>query len=344
MNRMQSPSELIHRYPLSLEMAKTRDTARQTIRRILDKQDPRMLFIVGPCSFHDPKACMDYAHRLKKLATEVADTIFMVMRVHVEKPRTDLGWKGYLNDPYLNETYCIQEGVISARKFMLELFDLNLPIASEILNPMSYLYFQDLLSWGSIGARTVESQPHREIASSLTFPIGIKNAISGNIKVAANCIAFSAKKQTFMGMNAEGYISVIHAPGNPYAHLVLRGGAMGCNYKHADIQSAENTLTRLKLPTSIMVDCSHGNSLKNHLNQEQVLLDVLTQKSAGNLSIVGVILESFLEAGNQAIPGDINQLHYGLSITDSCLGWEDTERMIKAAHHQLAEYGHRPTE
>lgn len=332
---INSPRNVKKKFPVVEEILKNIASYRRTIRNILDFEDPRMLVIVGPCSFHDPDACMEYAHLLKKLANEVSETMVIAMRVYVEKPRTDLGWKGYLNDPYLDESHCISEGINIARQFMLDVNALGLPIASEVLNPMSYLYFEDLLSWACIGARTVESQQHREIASGLSMPVGVKNTTSGNIHVALNSISCISHKQIFLGMNAEGRIDVIHTRGNPYAHLVLRGSEHGGNYNKADISNAEKMLSTLKIPGNIIVDCSHGNSIKNHLNQEIVLNEIFDQKSKGNQSIVGVILESFLEAGHQAIPNDINQLQYGCSITDSCLGWDETYRIIKTAHERL---------
>ncbi len=337
MTMLEPPKKIKEKLLLSNRIKKGIASHRRVIRNILDYNDPRFMVIIGPCSFHDPKACLEYANKLKALEEEVSDILFIVMRVYVEKPRTLSGWKGYLNDPCLNETYRMQEGIHSARETMMAIGELGLPIASEILNPMSYLYFQDLLSWCAIGARTVESQPHREIASSLTFPVGFKNSTTGDISVSARGVAFSSIQQSFMGINESGGFGVVHAKGNPYAHLVLRGGLHGGNYSKEHIRQAESLLASLNLPQNIVVDCSHGNSAKNHLMQEFVLRNILNQKLEGNQSIVGVAIESFLKEGNQALSkSNIDCLEYGRSITDACLGWEDTQRIIKHAHKELS--------
>ncbi len=333
--RILSPSEIKVKYPLLLKSIQNVETTRHEIQNILDSRDQRFLMIIGPCSFHDSHAAMEYATKLKRLSEEVSDTILIVMRVYIEKPRTGAGWKGYINDPYINNTYKVQEGIINARKFMLHLSEMSLPIAMEILNPCAYLYFDDLLSWCTIGARTVESQPHREIASNLTIPLGFKNSTSGNIDVAINGIEFAFRKQTFIGLNAHGEICVIYAKGNPYSHLVLRGGQEGPNYFKENIMNIEKKMSSSNIPMNIIVDCSHGNSSKNYTLQEKVFNDVMSQKLAGNISILGVIIESFLEEGNQAVT-NIPKLKYGCSITDACIGWEVTERIIKEGYKKLS--------
>jgi len=335
---IRSPIHIQTELPLDETRRKTISSFRRTIRNIFDHTDRRFLMVVGPCSFHDPIACLEYACKLKRLANEVSDTMFIVMRVYVEKPRTAVGWKGYLSDPFLDESYQIEEGIRSARETMLEISTLGLPISSELLNPMSYLYFNDLISWGAIGARTTESQPHREIASQLDVPVGIKNSTSGNIETAINSIFCVAQPQIFMGMNDEGQIAVIHSQGNPYGHLVLRGGHQGVNYKSEHVAHAEKTLAKFNLPQNIIIDCSHGNAENNYLNQATVLNHVIEQKCQGNQSIAGVILESFIKSGNQDIPTDLSLLQYGCSITDNCLGWEETEALIRHAHQRLSNH------
>lgn len=329
------PSLVKIKYPASKVVIKNVAASRKIIKDILDKKDPRMLMIVGPCSFHDPIACLEYAKKLKNLADSVSDTIFLVMRVYLEKPRTHLGWKGYLNDPYLDNTHCIQDAFENVRNFMIKLCEMNVPIATEILNPSAYLYFDELLSWSCIGARTSESQFHREITSNLAMPVGFKNSTAGSISAAANGIVCALHKQIYLGINYDGNICVVKSKGNPYAHLILRGGELGPNYTKDHISQAETILSSLKIPKNILIDCSHGNSDKNHKRQEVVFNDVISQKISGGDSIVGVLLESFLEAGNQPISNDISKLKYGCSITDACLDWEATENLIIGAHQRL---------
>ena len=331
---LATPRDVKEKLSISNDIKKNIALYRRTIRNILDHKDHRFIIIVGPCSFHDPKACLEYATNLKSLANEVSEKIFIIMRVYLEKPRTLSGWKGYLNDPQLNESYCMQEGILSARESMISISHLDLPVATELLSPTAYLYFQDLLSWCAIGARTVESQPHREIASSLTLPVGFKNNTFGDVSVAAHGVAFSNNEQAFMSVNDAGEFSVIHSKGNPYSHLVLRGSTQGSNYSKKDVIEAEQLLTSLNLPHNIIIDCSHGNSAKNYLQQESVLNAVIEQKIEGNQSIVGVAIESFLKEGRQPV-SNIDQLEYGCSITDACIGWDDTQRIIKSAFQKL---------
>lgn len=302
-------------------------TSRQIIQNILDHNDPRMLLIVGPCSLHDLTACLEYAKRLKQLADRVVDKFYLIMRVFPEKPRTSLGWKGYISDPYLDGSNCIEEGIDKVRSFMLELCRLQIPIATEILSPFVYLHYQDLLSWSTIGARTVESQIHREIASNLSIPVGFKNNTAGNIDVAINAIQVASSPQTFMGINDRGEIAVINSNGNPYAHLVLRGGTNGSNYSKECINYAQS---------NIIVDCSHGNSAYDYNQQPKIFADILQQRIDGNTAIVGAMLESFLVPGSQAIPADKKLLKYGCSITDGCMGWEATEELITNAYARLS--------
>ncbi len=333
--KIASPSELKKELSLSAAALKSIESSRREIRAILDNKDKRLLVIVGPCSFHDPNACAEYAGRLHQLADEVSDKLFIVMRVYLEKPRTSLGWKGYINDPYLDDSFKMEEGAYRSREFMLKLCELGLPVASEILSPYAHFYFDDLLSWAAIGARTVESQPHRELAASLSMPIGFKNPISGSIQTAINAILFSMRKQTFLGVNEAGGMDIIQAHGNPYSHLVLRGSQNGPNYGNKDIMAAEQILEKHGLPKNIIVDCSHDNSSKNYKQQEVVLSDLIAQINAGTSSIKGVMIESFIEDGNQPVSGCASNFKYGCSITDQCLGWENTEAVIREAYQQL---------
>lgn len=344
-----SPLQLKELLPASRNALDNVESSRSVLSNIFDKNDNRLIMIVGPCSFHDPKACFEYSKRLKLLAKIVLPMIYIVMRVYLEKPRTNLGWKGYINDPALNNTYCIEKGFYNSRKYMLDLCEMGMPIATEILTPYSYLYFEDLLSWGAIGARTSESQPHREIASGLPMPIGFKNGTDGGVESAINGISFSSRPQVFLGMNLDGRISILHTQGNPYGHLVLRGSDKKQNYCKEDIAKAEEGLCKLNLPASLIIDCSHGNSSGDPDRQIDVLNEVISQRNLGNDSIRGVMMESFLENGNQSIPTNISQLHYGQSITDACVGWKNTERMIIRIYESLEKAdiarksSHRPS-
>ena len=319
-------------HPITSQIAHNIQKNHQTIQHILDNHDPRLIVIMGPCSFHDPLACTDYAHRLKQLATDVAEKFFLIMRVYLEKPRTFLSWKGYLNDPYCDETFNIEAGLEHAREFMLALSALDLPIASEILNPFLHTYFNDLLSYASIGARTSESQVHREIASGLSIPVGFKNTTSGDIQAALNGILFAAHPHVFLHASPSGHVSITETTGNPYGHLILRGGELCTNYKKEHIHAAEQLMHTLNMTQNIIVDCSHGNAKKDYRRQHPVFMDIIKQKNEGNQSIRGVMLESFLVEGNQPLTPP---LHYGCSITDPCLGWTDTVNVITEAYDTL---------
>ncbi len=331
-NTIESPEELNRKSPLSVSAVQNVTASRQVIRNILDHVDPRLLIIVGPCSFHDPDANLEYASKLKALAAECAEHFYIVMRVYPEKARTGLGWKGYINDPNLDNGDAMVEGITKIRQFMSNLCEMGIPIATEILNPTAYLYYDHCLSWATIGARTVESQIHREIGSNLAIPIGFKNNVLGDIDVAINSIQFASRKQTFLGVNHFGCTQIINSSGNTYAHLVLRGGVDGPNYDPESIRRAEKHLTVAGLANSIIVDCSHGNSGKDYTKQPVVFNNVIEQKINCSNSIVGVMLESFLVAGRQSITFDKNMIRYGCSITDACLGWNETKDLIENAY------------
>lgn len=336
-DHMPSPGEIKARVPLSDAAAATVESGRRTIKAILDRKDPRPMIIVGPCSIHDPVAGLDYARRLKALADEVADTLYIVMRVYFEKPRTTVGWKGFINDPRMDDSFHIEEGMQRGRQFLLDVAELGLPAATETLDPIAPQYYGDLLSWAAIGARTAESQTHREIASGLSTPVGFKNGTDGSLDAAVNGCLSASNPHSFLGMNDAGETAIVRTRGNPYSHVVLRGGGGRPNYDTVSISLAEQAMTKAKLPTNIVVDCSHANSWKKPELQPLVMKDVVGQIRAGNQSIVGVMIESFIEAGNQSIPKDLADLRYGCSVTDGCVGWDTTASMLIDARSTLQE-------
>jgi 3-deoxy-7-phosphoheptulonate synthase len=296
---MPSPEELHARLPLTDTASDSVMAGREALRNIIDRKDKRLFVVVGPCSIHDPVAGLDYARRLKKLQAEVADTMLLVMRVYFEKPRTTTGWKGYINDPYMDDSFKVNEGMEKARRFLLDVCEMGLPTATEALDPISPQYLGDLIAWTAIGARTTESQTHREMSSGLSTPVGFKNGTDG--------------------------------------HVVLRGGDGRPNYDSVSIAIAEQALTKAKLPANLVVDCSHANSYKKPELQPLVMADVVHQIRQGNQSLVGVMIESNIASGNQKIPADLSQLKYGCSVTDGCIDWEATEAMLRDAHKQLRE-------
>lgn len=330
-----SPEELKREIPLPESIRDTVIGARQILRDILDRRDPRIFVVVGPCSIHDPDAAMDYARRLAVLAREISDTIYVVMRVYFEKPRTTTGWKGLVNDPYLNDSFRIQDGLRIARKLLVDIGALGLPAATEALDPISPQYLQDLISWSAIGARTTESQTHRELASGLSCPVGFKNGTDGGLTVAVNALKSALSSHRFLGMDASGRVAVVHTRGNSHAHVVLRGGSLGPNYDSVHIALTERELAKARVPGGIVVDCSHANSNKDPALQPLVLDNVANQIVEGNRSIVGVMLESNLEGGNQSIPADLSQLRYGVSVTDGCLDWASTAQALRAMRSKL---------
>ena len=334
---MPTPEEIHQRVPLSDVAAQTVLEGRRTLERILDRQDPRIFVVVGPCSIHDPVAGVDYARRLRALAEEVADTLFLVMRVYFEKPRTSTGWKGYINDPRMDDSFHIEEGMVKAREFLLAVNDLGLCAGTEALDPIAPQYLGDLVSWTAIGARTSESQTHREMSSGLSTPVGFKNGTDGSVDAAVNAILSASKPHSFLGINMQGRSSVVRTAGNRYGHLVLRGGGDRPNYDTVSVALTEQALAKAKLPTNIVIDCSHANSYKKPELQPLVLHDCVNQIRLGNRSIVGLMIESFLEAGSQPIPGDLAQLKYGCSVTDACVDWPTTEKMIREARTALKD-------
>jgi 3-deoxy-7-phosphoheptulonate synthase len=336
-DRMPSPEEITAHVPLTDAAAKVVLEGRQTLQAILDRKDPRIFVVVGPCSIHDPVAGLDYARRLKKLADEVSDTLVLVMRVYFEKPRTSTGWKGYINDPHMDDSFRIDEGMEKARRFLLDVNEAGLPAGTEALDPIAPQYYGDLISWTAIGARTSESQTHREMASGLSTPVGFKNGTDGSLDAAVNGILSASHPHSFLGINSQGQSSVIRTRGNAYGHVVLRGGGGRPNYDTVSVSLAEKALTKAKLPANIVIDCSHANSWKNPEYQPLVMRDVAHQIREGNQTIVGMMIESNIEAGSQPIPEDLSQLRYGCSVTDACVDWSTTENMIRATRDILRE-------
>ena len=336
-DRMPSPEEIHSALPVPDAVAETVAAGRRDLQRILAREDPRLLVVVGPCSIHDPVAGLDYAERLKALASEVSDALLLVMRVYFEKPRTATGWKGFINDPRMDDSFHIEEGVRKAREFLLRVGEIGLPAATEALDPITPQYLGDLIAWTAIGARTSESQTHREMSSGLSTPVGFKNATDGDLGAAVNGILSASHPHSFLGINDQGLAAIVRTRGNPHGHLVLRGGSGRPNYDTVSISLAEAALRKAGLTENIVVDCSHGNSLKNPRIQPLVLQDCAHQILRGNRSIVGVMVESFLEEGNQPIPEDLSTLRYGCSVTDACLGWEDTVSLLRDTRNLLKE-------
>lgn len=332
---MPTPQQLHQQIPLTESAASTVTTGRESLNRILRGEDQRRFVVVGPCSIHDPVAGLDYARRLKALADEISDVLLIVMRVYFEKPRTTVGWKGYINDPYMDDSFRIDEGMRLGRKFLLEINELGLPAASEALDPISPQYLGDLIAWNAIGARTTESQTHREMSSGLSTPVGFKNATNGDTTVAVNAILSASKPHRFLGISAQGQVSIVHTTGNPYGHLVLRGGDGRPNYDTVSISLAEQAMHKAKIRPNIVVDCSHANSYKKPELQPLVMSDVVSQIVAGNRSIVGVMIESNLVAGNQSIQADHSKMTYGCSVTDGCVDWDTTATMLRDAARRL---------
>ena len=332
---MPSPLEIKNAALVSKEALRTVSEGRHTIKRILSGEDRRLLVITGPCSVHDPKAAIDYAQRLVRLAERVKDKIYLVMRVYFEKPRTVTGWKGFINDPYMDGSFQIAKGMKMARDLMIRINEMGVPVATEALDPFCPQYLGDLVSWYAIGARTSESQTHREMASGLSAPVGFKNGTDGTLEASINAIRASRTGHHFLGIYEDGRNAVIFTKGNPYGHLVLRGGGGRPNYDTVSVMLAEKALEKAGLPVRIIIDCSHANSMKKHELQPFVLRDCLSQIHNGNKSICGVMLESNIHAGNQKIPLNLDDLRYGVSVTDACIDWKTTEQIILEACHFL---------
>lgn len=333
-----SPKELHEKLPVSLEQAEFIASSRKIIHNILTYQDPRLLLVVGPCSIHDVKGAKEYARRLKSLSDEVQDSFYMVMRTYVEKPRTSLGWKGLIHDPFLDGSHRIDRGYELARELMLFLADLKLPAACEFLDPPSFIYNGDLISWGCIGARTSASQVHRQMASDLPMPIAFKNSTDGNIETAVNGCLAASYPHAFLGLNHEGYLSVRHSKGNTDAHVVLRGGEGRPNYDRESIHLTQQLLHRAGLAERVIIDCSHDNCDKKHELQKRVFDTVLKMALQEHSPVRGLMFESYLHAGNQPLIGPLQKLHFGISITDPCLCWDETESLILSGHKEMQNF------
>ncbi|MBP0048682.1 3-deoxy-7-phosphoheptulonate synthase [Marinobacterium sp. AK62] len=327
--RLVTPEELKAKLPITEAAAETVMQGRQVIKDILDRKDKRLFVVVGPCSIHDPEAALAYGRKLKALAEEVKDSLYLVMRVYFEKPRTTVGWKGLINDPHLNDSFDIEEGLHIARKLLIDLSEMGLPLATEALDPISPQYMQDLISWSAIGARTTESQTHREMSSGLSCAVGFKNGTDGGLDVAVNAMKSVSHPHNFLGINGDGEVSMVRTRGNRYGHVVLRGGNGKPNYDSVSVKLCEQALEKAGQPSNIMVDCSHANSSKDPALQPLVAENVANQILEGNNSIVGLMIESNLEWGNQSIPEDLSQLKYGVSVTDACIDWSTTESCLR---------------
>ncbi len=334
---LPTPTEIKAKLPLAGKAREVVLEGRETVRNILDGKDHRLLVVVGPCSIHDPEAALDYARRLKALSDQVSDTLFIVMRVYFEKPRTVTGWKGLINDPDMDDSFRIDEGLYQARKLLLDLAEMGLPTATEALDPIIPQYLQDLITWTAIGARTTESQTHREMASGLSTPVGFKNGTDGSLDVAINAMKSAAHPHSFLGINPDGGCSIIRTRGNSYGHVVLRGGHGQPNYDSVHMTLCEQELEKAGLPARIVVDCSHANSNKDPALQPVVLKDLVHQILEGNESLVGVMLESNLGWGNQKLGASPAELEYGVSITDACVDWQTTEQALGEAANKLRE-------
>ncbi|WP_028669992.1 3-deoxy-7-phosphoheptulonate synthase [Saccharospirillum impatiens] len=332
-----TPDALKADIPVTEEAATVINAGRDAVRAILDRKDPRIIVVIGPCSIHDPAMAIDYAKRLKTLSDEVSESMLIVMRVYFEKPRTTTGWKGLINDPYLNDSFKIEDGLHIGRTLLMDIAHLGLPTATEALDPISPQYLQDLISWSAVGARTTESQTHREMASGLSSAVGFKNGTDGSLDVAINALKSVSSPHRFLGINQEGQVAIIHTKGNAYGHVVLRGGNGKPNYDSVSVAQCEATLRKAGVPTNIMVDCSHANSNKDHALQPLVADNVANQILEGNQSIIGLMIESNLEEGNQSIPDDLSQLKPGVSVTDACIGWSATESLLRSMHAKLKD-------
>jgi 3-deoxy-7-phosphoheptulonate synthase len=329
--RLVTPRALKAELPLSEASNRTVVESRARIQKILQQQDSRLLVVIGPCSIHDVKGALEYGTRLNTLRKELADRMEIVMRVYFEKPRTTIGWKGLINDPHLDGSADIETGLKQARQLLLELTGMGLPAATEFLDPIIPQYIDDLVTWAAIGARTTESQTHREMASGLSMPVGFKNGTDGSLQIALDAMVSARTPHSFLGIDQDGVTSIIRTTGNPAGHLVLRGGRLQTNYDAQSLQEAEGKLVQSGLPPVLMVDCSHANSGKQHARQEEVWMSVLKQRVAGTRSLIGLMVESYLEEGNQPFPKVPSELRYGVSITDACVGWKATERMLRWA-------------
>ena len=339
--RLLSPRELKRLLPMSEQATRTVVSGRESIKKILRREDARFLVVVGPCSVHDPEEAIVYAQKLRRVQKATADQLLILMRVYFEKPRTRVGWKGLINDPRLDGSCDLETGLKRARQLLREITGIGIPVATEFLDPIVPQYLADLVSWAAIGARTTESQTHREMASGLSMPVGFKNGTDGGLQIAVDALHAARHPHIFLGIDQDGYTSIVRAKGNSWGHIVLRGGRTHTNYSSQNIRATAKLLEAASLPSVIMVDCSHANSERNPDRQAVVWRCLIDQKRRGNQSLIGAMLESYLLPGNQPFPIPGRALEYGVSITDPCLGWEATERLLSSASRALARP--RPT-
>lgn len=332
---LPSPFAIREEIPVSELLSERVSEYRQVISNILFGEDPRLMVILGPCSIHNTEAGLEYAHKLKELSDKVGDRLYLVMRSYFEKPRTSVGWKGLIMDPQLDDSCNLPLGLKTARKFLLDLIEIGLPTATELLDPITPQFIADLICWSAVGARTTESQTHRQMASGLSMPLGFKNTTSGDLKAAVNAIKAASAPMTFMGINYIGQASAVSTKGNPSCHIILRGGDNGTNYDFESIQACAALLNKNALPESVTVDCSHANSGKNYKAQSEVMLNVLKSRMQGLNAIKAIMLESNINEGSQAFPASKSELLHGVSITDSCMGWDDTESLILKTYDLL---------
>ena len=332
---LPTPEAIRDALPMSAAVESTVLRSRETICNIIDGTDKRLFAVVGPCSIHDSNAAHEYADKLQRLAVDVADTLFILMRVYFEKPRTTVGWKGLINDPDMDDSFHMEKGIRLARELLLDLGEKGLPTATEALDPIMPQYMGELITWTAIGARTTESQTHREMASGLSTPVGFKNGTDGSLKVAINALESARQPHHFLGINQDGRPAVFRTRGNPYGHVVLRGGSGGPNYDAEHVEAASAALRKAGLPDRVVVDCSHANSNKDPDVQPVVARNCVEQVMNGDSPIIGLMLESNLAAGNQKIPADLSQLQYGVSVTDGCIDWDTTERALLEAAEAL---------
>ena len=335
--RLITPRSLKSELPMTARANETVVAGREMIQRILRKEDSRLLLVIGPCSIHDPESALEYAGKLNSLRKELADQFYIIMRVYFEKPRTTIGWKGLINDPHLDGSYDIEAGLKEARRLLVAIVGMGLPAATEFLDPIIPQYLADLISWGAIGARTTESQTHREMASGLSMPVGFKNGTEGSLQIAIDAMAAARNPHSFLGIDQDGVTSIIRTTGNPDGHVVLRGGRLVTNYDAKSTAEAAAQLSKAGLMPVLMVDCSHANSGKQHARQEEVWRHVIDQRASGDDSLIGLMVESHLHEGSQPITKSKSDLRYGVSVTDACIGWETTERMLRSGHRAMVE-------
>ncbi|MDR7344492.1 3-deoxy-7-phosphoheptulonate synthase [Pantoea alhagi] len=330
-----TPEQLKQKFPLNAQLETQVADARQTISNILAGRDHRLLVVCGPCSVHDPEAALAYARQLKDLSDRLKDQLYIVMRVYFEKPRTTVGWKGLINDPYMDNSFDVEAGLHIARQLLVNLVEMGLPLATEALDPNSPQYLGDLFSWSAIGARTTESQTHREMASGLSMPVGFKNGTDGSLGTAINAMRAAAMPHRFVGINQAGQVCLLQTQGNPDGHVILRGGKTP-NYSPADVEQCEKEMVKAGLRPALMIDCSHGNSNKDYRRQPGVAESAVAQIKDGNRSIIGLMLESHIHEGSQSSEQPRSEMRYGVSVTDACISWETTEQLLQSIHRDLS--------